>query len=127
MKHKQRGMTLIGFVMVLAIAGLFIYVGMKLIPMYTEFYSVKKALAAMANEDGIANKSAADVKRSLAKRLNMSYAGTIKSEHVKVERKGPGWFVTVEYENRRELIANLDVVGKFHAEKELVRTAAGGE
>lgn len=127
MKHKQRGMTLIGFVIVLAVAGLFIYVGMKLIPMYTEFYSVKKALAAMANEDGIANKSAADVRRSLEKRLSLSYAGTIKREHVKIERQGPGWMVTIAYENRRELIANLDVVGKFHAQKELVRTAAGGE
>ena len=127
MKHKQRGMTLIGFVISLAIAGLFIYVGMKLIPMYTEFYSVKKALAAMANEDGIATKSAADVKRSLSKRLSMSYATNIKSEHVKVERQGTGWMVTVDYENRRELIANLDVVGKFHAEKMLERTAAGGQ
>lgn len=127
MKHQQRGMTLIGFVISLAIAGLFIYVGMKLIPMYSEFYSVKKALAAMSNEDGIANKSAADIRRSLERRLNLSYAGTIKREHVKVERQGAGWMITVDYENRRELIANLDVVGKFHAEKMLERTAAGGQ
>ena len=124
---KQRGMTLIGFVITLSVAGLFVYVGMKLIPMYTEFYSVKKALAAMANEDGIANKSAADVRRSLEKRLGLSYADTIKRDHVKVERHGQGWLVTIQYENRRPLIANLDVVGKFHAEKELTRTAAGGQ
>jgi hypothetical protein len=29
----------------------------------------------------------------------------------------------VDYENRRPLIANLDVVGKFHAEKVLTRKA----
>ena len=125
MKSKERGITLIGFVISLAIAGLFIYVGMKLIPMYTEFYSVKKALAAMGTEGNLANKSSAEVKNVLFKRLNMSYATTIKRDHVKIERQGTGWMVTVDYENRRELIANLDVVGKFHAEKQIERTAGG--
>ena len=127
MKKQQRGMTMIGFILSLAIAGLFIYVGMKLIPMYSEFYSVKKALAAMGNEDGIANKSASEVRRSLNKRLSLSYATNIKNEHIKVERQGAGWMVTVNYENRREMIGNLDVVGRFHAEKMLERTAAGGQ
>lgn len=123
MKRKQSGLTFIGFVIVLAVAGLFIYVGMKLVPMYTEFYSVKKALASLANEDGIANKSAGEVEQMFFKRLYMSYALNVKSDHVKVERRETSWIVVVDYENRRPLIANLDVVGKFHAEKVLTRKA----
>ena len=123
MKRKQSGLTFIGFVIVLAVAGLFIYVGMKLVPMYTEFYSVKKALASLANEDGIANRSAGEVEQMFFKRLYMSYALTVKSDHVKVERRETSWIVIVDYENRRPLIANLDVVGKFHAEKVLTRKA----
>lgn len=123
MKRKQSGLTFIGFVIVLAVAGLFIYVGMKLVPMYTEFYAVKKALASLANEDNIANKSAGEVEKMFFKRLYMSYALTVKNEHVKVERRETSWIVVVDYENRRPLIANLDVVGKFHAEKVLTRKA----
>ena len=44
MKRTQSGMTLIGFVVVLAVVGLFIYVGMKVIPMYTEYYGVRQAM-----------------------------------------------------------------------------------
>ena len=44
MKRTQSGMTLIGFVIVLAVVGVFIYMGMKLIPMYSEYYAVKQAL-----------------------------------------------------------------------------------
>src|SRR5688572_13316344 len=109
MKHNQSGMPLIGVVITLAVVGVFIYAGLKLIPMYTEFYALKPALAAMANEDGIPSKSAADVRRSLEKRLNLSYVGGIKRDNIKIERKGAGWLVTVEYENRRDMIANLDV------------------
>jgi hypothetical protein len=123
MKRKQSGLTFIGFVIVLAVAGLFIYVGMKLVPMYTEYYSVKKALASLANEDGIANQSAPQVKEKFFKRLYMSYALNVKNQHVKVERREASWIVIVDYETRRPMIANLDVVGKFHAEKILTRKA----
>jgi hypothetical protein len=51
----------------------------------------------------------------------MSYALTVKNDNVKVERRETSWIVIVDYENRRPLIANLDVVGKFHAEKVLTR------
>ena len=37
--------------------------------------------------------------------------------------EGESWNVIVDYETRRPLIANLDVVGKFHAEKVLTRKA----
>ena len=125
MKRKQSGLTFIGFVIVLAIAGLFIYVGMKRVPMYPEYYSVKTALASLANEDGIANVAAPVVKERFFKRLYMSYALNIKREHVKIERRETSWIVIVDYETRRPLIANLDVVGKFHAEKILTRKAGG--
>ena len=123
MKHKQSGMTLIGFVISLSIAGLFIYVGMKLIPMYTEFYSVKKALASLAEEPGLANKGPPKIQELFFKRMNMSYVSTVKRDMVKIERFESGYKVIVDYESRREMIANLDVVGKFHAEKVIERRA----
>ena len=44
MKRNQSGMTLLSFVMVLAVAGFAAYIAMRLFPMYQEFWSVKKAL-----------------------------------------------------------------------------------
>ena len=35
MKRKQGGMTLIGFIIVLALLGFFAYIAMKLVPMYS--------------------------------------------------------------------------------------------
>ena len=50
MNRKHSGITMIGFLVTLAVIMLFVYCGMKVIPMYTEFYSVKQALAGMAAE-----------------------------------------------------------------------------
>ena len=69
MKRTQSGITLLGFIIVLAVVGLFAYVGMKLFPMYSEFYSVKSALKGLANEPGIANTDPAKIKDLFFRRL----------------------------------------------------------
>ena len=123
MKRTQRGMTLIGFIITLAVVGVFVYMGMKTIPMYSEFYAVKQALNGLATEPGVTGYDPAKIKDLFFRRLYISYADNIKAEHVKVIRKDAGYLMTVEYEVRKPLIANLDVVGKFKAERELRRGA----
>jgi len=124
MKRTQGGMTLVGFIIVLAVVGVFIYMGMKVIPMYSEYYAVKQALQGLAGEPGIAEQNPAKIKDLFFRRLYISYADTVKPEHVKVVRKDAGYVMTVKYEVRKPLIANLDVVGKFDAVKELRRGGA---
>jgi hypothetical protein len=121
---KQQGLTLIGFVIVLAVVGLFIYVGMKLVPMYTEYYSVKQALKGLAEEPGIAKQDPKRIKDLFFRRLYMSYSANVKPEHVVLKRdaNGAGWDMSVNYELRKPLIANLDVVGKFQAQQMLTNT-----
>lgn len=123
MKRTQRGMTLIGFILVLAVVGVFVYMGMKLIPMYSEYYSVKQALAGLASEPSITTNDPAKIEDLFFRRLYISYAENVKPEHVKIVRKDAGYLMTVDYEVRKPLISNIDVVGKFHAEKELKRGA----
>ena len=124
MKQKQRGMTMLGFLITLAVVMFFLYCGMKIVPMYTEYYSVKKALAGLAAEPGIATKSKEQVRDLFFRRLYMSYANNVKSDALKIESTDQGLMLTVDYEQRRELLANLDVVGKFHAQQELKRGSA---
>lgn len=121
MNRKQSGMTMLGFLITLAVVMFFLYCGMKVVPMYTEFYSVKKALAGLAAEPGITSKSKEQVRDLFFRRLYMSYANGVKADALKIESTDQGLMMTVEYEQRRELLANLDVVGKFHAQQELVR------
>ena len=124
MNRKQSGMTLIGFLIVLAVVGFFAYCGMKLIPMYSEYYSVKQALKGLSVEPGVSTQSPEKIEDLFFRRLYISYAENVKPEHVKIERSDAGWLMTVDYELRKPLIANLDVVGKFHAEQALTRGQA---
>ncbi len=40
MKRTQGGMTMLGFLITLSVVILFLFCGMKIVPMYIEFYSV---------------------------------------------------------------------------------------
>ena len=122
MKRTQSGITLLGFIVVLAVVGLFAYVGMKLFPMYSEFYSVKSALKGLANEPGIGNTNPAKIQDLFFRRLYISYAENVKKENVKIKRVDNGWQMDVSYEVRKPMIANRDVVGKFNATQLLTRT-----
>jgi hypothetical protein len=122
MKRTQSGITLLGFIVVLAVVGLFAYIGMKLFPMYSEFYSVKSALKGLANEPGIGNTNPAKIQDLFFRRLYISYAENVKKENVKIKRVDNGWQMDVSYEVRKPVIANLDVVGKFNATQLLTRT-----
>ncbi|WP_206861066.1 DUF4845 domain-containing protein [Lysobacter changpingensis] len=122
MKRTQSGITLIGFIVVLAVVGVFVYMGIKVVPMYTEFFAVKKALSQLSEEPGITREDPARIKELFFRRLDISYADSVKKNNVNVLRRDAGFLVTVNYEVRRPLISNIDVVGRFNAEQSLSRS-----
>ena len=127
MKRTQSGMTLIGFIIVLGVVGLFAYIGMKLVPMYSEYYAVKQALKGLQQEPGIANRDPGKIQDLFFRRLYISYAENVKPENVKIKRIDRGWQMDVNYEVRKPIIGNLAVVGKFTASESLLNQGAGGE
>lgn len=124
MKRMQRGMTMLGFLITLSVIILFLFCAMKIVPMYIEFYSVKKALASIANEQDTSNASKDKIREMFARHIKIDYVKIIKPEMLKIETTDTGYNLSVDYERREELVANLDVVAKFRAEQALVRGAA---
>ena len=87
--------------------------------------AVKQALKGVATEPGVANADPAKIKDMFFRRLYISYSDNVKPENVKLTRiDGGGWKMDVNYELRKPMIANLDVVGKFTATQNLSNSAA---
>jgi len=84
--QKQRGMSLIGFVIVLSMVIFVSFLGMKIGPLYMEYYSVVSALNGVASERGSANLSPYDLRVKVLNRLYVSYSANVKEKHIKVTR-----------------------------------------
>ncbi len=120
----QRGMTLTSFLVVLIVVGFFLYVGMKLFPMYQEYYAVRSAMKSLAKEPSVGTMAPAQIQELFFKRLYINYSDNVKPANVKFNRRDNGWTLNVNYEVRRPLVGNLDVVGKFESSQDLVRSGA---
>jgi hypothetical protein len=118
---RQTGITLIGFIFLLGIAGIFIYVGMKLIPVYSEYYSVLRAMKQVQAEPGGSGRSPDEIRGSLMNKLYISYANSVNNNNVKIVRSGGGYLLTVQYEVRGNLIHNIDFVASFNKTVDLSR------
>ncbi len=109
---RQRGITLLGLIMVLFLIGFAAFIGMKLLPVYQEYFSVVQGMKSVAAQPGIANRQGPEIKTMLMKRFYISYVESVKRQHIKVVRKNV-LTVQIQYEVRRSLLGNIDFVAKF--------------
>jgi hypothetical protein len=109
---KQQGLSIIGFIIVLAMAVFVSYLGMRIVPLYMEYYSVVSALNGVASERGSARLSPYDIKVKVLNRLYVSYSENVKESHIKITR-GNGVNLRVKYEVRTPILGNLDVIARF--------------
>jgi hypothetical protein len=126
MKHSrfQRGITLLGFIIILAVLGFFAFLGMKIGPAYLEYMNVVTAMKGVAAEPGVASWSPAQVRAALDKRLGINYVSDkhVKSSNFEIKRNGGAQTLRVFYEVREDLLYNLDYVATFEKTISLTRT-----
>ena len=122
--RPQRGLTLLGFLIVLIVVAFFGLMIMKLFPVYSEWYAVRSSLSALQQEPGIATKTPDEVRKLLQRKWFISYVKTPTMKDVKVQRRGGDYLVTVAYERRGNLLYNLDYIAAFDKTVSLTRQGA---
>ncbi len=119
---RQLGITLMGFIIVMALTVFFLLIGAKLFPIYSEYYAVKTAMKQVQLMPGAANFPPDRMWNALDKGFNIGYVDSVKRNNVEVSRKN-GVFLRIKYEVRKPLVYNLDVVAMFDHTVELSRPA----
>jgi len=127
MQRNNRGLTLIGFLVVLCVAGFFAYLAMRLLPMYVEYFGVVKAMEAVKNEPSAAQKSLEEIRRDLSAKFDTQYVddNSVPPQAISVKREAGGATLRIAYEKRVNFMYNIDLVGVF--DKSVILRNAGGE
>ena len=108
----QRGITLVGFLIVLSLAIFVAFLGIKIVPIYIDHYSVVTAMKSVQKEPGIVTATPARIKDLFFRRLYVSYVDSVDKRDVKVTRQN-GRTLQVKYQVQKHLIGNLEIVAKF--------------
>lgn len=116
MISRQHGMTLIGFLFVLAAALFVAYIGMKLVPVYLNHYSLVSAMKSLAEEPDAPNMTEGRIRDMLSRKFTTNYVEHVRARDIEIIRGG-GTRIVAEYEVRVGLIGNLDAVAQFRHEQ----------
>lgn len=121
--NRQSGMTLIGFIFILAIAGFFALMAMRLVPGYVEYFGLVKAMNQVASEPGAAQKSIAQIRSDLDFKASFQYVddstlgvgGTTGARQpVQIQRDNGKTILVVDYDKRVHFVYNIDFLMHFH-------------
>jgi hypothetical protein len=117
--HKQKGVTAIGWLIILGLIGFFTLLTLKMVPAYMEYYKVVSSLESLEEEPGL--QTPADIRRLLNRRFNISYVESINEHDVIIRSAGPLFRVTAKYESREHLFGNVYVVMAFNKQVQVRR------
>lgn len=117
--HNQRGMTAIGWLLVLGLIGFFTLITLRLLPMYLEYAKVVSVLESLENEADITQKTRGEIIEIITRRFDVNDVKTVDPKIVKVAKDRGKMTLGMEYERREHVIGNIDVVGHFEKQVEV--------
>jgi hypothetical protein len=112
-RRGQRGLSIIGFLLVAAVVIIFALVGFRVLPAYIEFYSVQKALEqTLADQSNITPQ---DIRRSLERRISADYVDSVRASDVTVTKEGNQIVARLEWQKILHMVANASILLEFEA------------
>ena len=114
--NRQRGMTFIGLVLLIAMGLFVVMVGMKLTPAYVEYFTIKKTLKKISQEPGFATMSRRDIMDIYTKASMIDEVGDVNAKDLVVGKNAAGQnTVSIDYQKVIPIIANVSVLIDFTA------------
>jgi hypothetical protein len=115
MRKKQLGVSLGGLMAVSVVLIAVALVGIKLVPSYIEFMSIKKVVNAVASEKK-GGASVAQLRNSFDLRATVDYIESVRGSDLEITKEGSNIVIAVNYRKEIPLIGNLGVYINFHTE-----------
>ncbi len=112
-RKKQAGMTAFSLLLVALVAGFFLICVVKIGPVYLESRTVKSIVNQAAEEARNEELGKAEIHDRIAKKLLINTVSGMSMKDVEVRGTGEEMEIDANYEVRKPLLFNIDVVVKF--------------
>ena len=117
--HQQRGMTPIGWVLVFLLIAFFALITLKLFPIYLKSFSVGSVISDLKNEPGIGAMTSREITSIIVKRLDVNMVTDVDADDIYVEKVGDTMTISADYEVRKSMLGNVDIVVSFNKSVEV--------
>jgi len=112
-RSSQRGVTLLSFLVTMAVAIVLGTLALRLLPAYLNHYKIKSSLEALQSQPDWASGSREDIIGSLQKHWDVDSVDDVTARDIAITREGRSTRVRVAYDVTRPLFRNIDLVIHF--------------
>lgn len=114
MRARQRGMTFLGLLIVIAVVGAWVYAAIRVTPAYLEYMKVASTLEKVRDEYS-ANPGTTDfmIRKAIERHFDIEMVNAISNKDILIERAGDVFNVTASYEDVRPFAYNIDFLITF--------------
>lgn len=115
MRH-QRGLTLVGLIIILGMLGFAALLAAKLLPAYLEFYAIKRIVNEISTSGETQNGSAKTIQASFDRRATIESVTSVRGRDLEIVKEGNGFVVSASWERRVPLVYNISALMEFEVE-----------
>lgn len=113
MQKRQRGISLIGTLISAVLVIGAIILAMRMVPVYNEYFAIKKALTAIATS---ADANSPEAIRSMFNRkASVEDISSITPTDLAISKENGRWVVSAEWQRTLPLVANVSLLFQFSA------------
>ena len=114
MRPRERGVSILGFLFVLAVILVVALPAFRMIPSYIEYYTVQKALEAAVTE--VRDPTVRNIRNFVEGRISADYVDSVSAKDVEVTKSGNTITASVSWEKKLPLVHNVSLLMEFNAE-----------
>ena len=110
---KQQGVSKLGLVVMFFLVAVFLTAGLKVVPLYIDHNLIVGICDELIETGEADNMTITDIRIRVSNALRINNVYDFDLGSITLRRENSQAIITVAYERRVELFANLDVIAKF--------------
>lgn len=113
MRQRERGVTFLGWVVLLIPVGLMLYAGIRLTPVFLEYMKIASTLEQVSEEFKGDPTDARAIRVAIERRFDIEDVRVIDRNDIKIRKEGSGYVLQANYLDTVPFIANIALTVEF--------------
>ncbi len=123
MRRHQRGITMIGWLILLVPLAICVYAGIRIAPMYLNYMNVVHNITLVAGEVDNGTATADGIRNAIGKHFQVDYIEFPDVKDMKITRDNGNWTIEANYDDQAPLFSNIFILITFD---KIVKLKGGG-
>lgn len=107
---RQHGMSFFMLVFVMAVCAVVLLLGLKLFPVYSQYFNIKSVFKGMAASEEVRSGTVAEIRKSFDRRATIGYVEDITADDLEITKEGGETVVTAAWQKKIPLLTGYTLL-----------------